>query len=70
MKKRLLLLFVGWLVCSFGVGQNPVTGKLTLEEADQDRLMPRSPQAQMVQLSFMSQYWSFRSYKAQLLPLA
>ena len=22
----------------------------------------------MVQLSFMSQYWSFRSYKAQLLP--
>ena len=33
MKKRLLLLFVGWLVCSFGVGQNPVTGKLTLEEA-------------------------------------
>ena len=32
MKKRLLLLFVGWLVCSFGVGQNPVTGKLTLEE--------------------------------------
>ena len=67
MKKRLLLLFVGWLVCSFGVGQNPVTGKLTLEEAIKIA-HARSPQAQMVQLSFMSQYWSFRSYKAQLLP--
>ena len=44
MKKRLLLLFVGWLVCSFGVGQNPVTGKLTLEEAIKIA-HARSPQA-------------------------
>ena len=58
---------MGWLVCSLGVGQNPVTGKLTLEEAIKIA-HARSPQAQMVQLSFMSQYWSFRSYKAQLLP--
>lgn len=27
-----------------------------------------SPQVQVAQLSFMAQYWSFRSYKAQLLP--
>lgn len=67
MKKKLLLLFVGWLVGSSVVGQNLVTGKLTLEEAIKIA-HARSPQAQMVQLSFMSQYWSFRSYKAQLLP--
>lgn len=67
MKKKLLLLFVGWLVGSSVVGQNLVTGKLTLEEAIKIA-HTCSPQAQMVQLSFMSQYWSFRSYKAQLLP--
>lgn len=67
MKKKLLLLFVGWLVGSSVVGQNLVMGKLTLEEAIKIA-HSRSPRAQMVQLSFMSQYWSFRSYKAQLLP--
>lgn len=28
----------------------------------------RSPQAQMAQLTFLAQYWNFRSYKAGLLP--
>lgn len=28
----------------------------------------RSPQAQIAKLNFMAQYWSFRSYKAQMLP--
>ncbi|MCQ4875351.1 TolC family protein [Butyricimonas paravirosa] len=67
MKKKLILLSVGWLVCSSVVGQNLVMGKMSLEEAIK-LAHTRSPQAQMVQLSFMSQYWSFRSYKAQLLP--
>lgn len=67
MKKKLILLSVGWLVCSSVVGQNLFVGKMTLEEAI-EIAHSRSPRAQMVQLTFMSQYWSFRSYKARLLP--
>ena len=53
MKKKLLLLFVGWLVGSSVVGQNLVTGKLTLEEAIKIA-HARSPQAQMVlEFSFL-----------------
>ena len=49
------------------VGQRSNVGKMTLEEAVKIAYT-HSPQAQMIQLTFMSQYWSFRSYKAQLLP--
>lgn len=65
MKKKFLLLFVGWLAGGCVTGQS--LGKMTLEEAIKIAYT-RSPQAQMVQLTFMSQYWSFRSYKAQFLP--
>lgn len=65
MKKKFLLLFVGWLAGGGVTGQS--LGKMTLEEAIKIAYT-RSPQAQMVQLTFMSQYWSFRSYKAQFLP--
>ena len=67
MKKKLILLSVGWLVYNSVTGQNPVIGKMTLEEAIRIA-HTYSPQAQMVQLSFMSRYWSYRSYRAQLLP--
>ncbi|MEG1586040.1 MAG: TolC family protein [Bacteroidales bacterium] len=65
MKKKFLVLFVGWLAAGIATGQS--LGKMTLEEAI-EIAYTRSPQAQMVQLTFMSRYWSFRSYKAQLLP--
>lgn len=67
MKKKLFLLFLGWLVGEGIMGQEVHVGKMTLEEAIQIAYT-RSPQAQMVQLTFMSRYWSFRSYKAQFLP--
>lgn len=67
MGKKFLLLFVGWLFCEAAAGQGPGVSRMTLEEAIKIAYT-RSPQAQMVQLTFMSQYWSFRSYKAQLLP--
>lgn len=41
--------------------------KMTLEEAIRIA-HTYSPQAQIADLNFMSQYWSFRSYKAQFLP--
>lgn len=67
MRKKLLLLFIGWLAWEAVSGQSPGAGRMTLEEAIKIAYT-RSPQAQMVQLTFMSRYWSFRSYKAQLLP--
>lgn len=67
MLRSFVLLSFGWLVCCSAMGQNLVMGKMTLEEAIRIA-HSHSPRAQMVQLTFMSQYWSFRSYKAQLLP--
>ena len=67
MRKKLLLLSLSCLACLAVSGQSLSMGKMTLEEAI-NIAYTRSPQAQMVQLSFMSQYWSFRSYQAQLLP--
>ena len=67
MRKKLILWIAGGLIGSVASGQSLVIGKMTLEEAI-GIAYTRSPQAQMVQLTFMSQYWSFRSYKAQLLP--
>ena len=57
----ILLIFTTPLYAQFG------GDKITLEEAIRIA-QTNSPQAQMAKLSFMSQYWSFRSYKAQLLP--
>lgn len=66
--KKVLCLFIGWFLGSgVVVGQELNVGKMTLEEAVKIAYT-HSPQAQMIQLTFMSQYWSFRSYKAQLLP--
>lgn len=42
-------------------------GELTLNQAISIAQM-KSPQAQMVELSFMARHWNFRAYKAQLLP--
>lgn len=67
MRKKLILWIAGGLIGIVASGQSLVIGKMTLEEAI-GIAYTRSPQAQMVQLTFMSQYWSFRSYKAQLLP--
>lgn len=66
--KKVLCLFLGcFLGSGVVVGQRSNVGKMTLEEAVKIAYT-HSPQAQMIQLTFMSQYWSFRSYKAQLLP--
>lgn len=67
LKKRLLLVFAGWLCSSAVIGQSLITKKMSLEQAI-EIAHARSPQTQMAQLSFMAHYWDFRSYKAQLLP--
>ena len=67
MQKRLLLVSIGWLLCSAITGQNLTTRNITLEQAI-EIAHARSPQVQMAQLNFMAQYWDFRSYKAQFLP--
>ena len=67
MRKRLLLVSIGWLLCSAITGQNLTTRNITLEQAI-EIAHARSPQVQMAQLNFMAQYWDFRSYKAQFLP--
>lgn len=67
MSKKLLLLSLSFLSCVGVSGQSLSLGKMTLEEAIKIAYT-QSPQTQIVQLSFMSQYWSFRSYQAQLLP--
>lgn len=67
MKKKLILLVVGWLLCRAAAGQSLPIGKMTLEQAIEIAHI-RSPQAQMTQLNFMAQYWNYRSYKAQFLP--
>ena len=63
MQKRLLLVSIGWLLCSAITGQNLTTRNITLEQAI-EIAHARSPQVQMAQLNFMAQYWDFRSYKA------
>lgn len=65
MIKRLQFLLLTILVVPLYAQTN--SGVLTLEQAI-SIAHNRSPQAQIAQLNFMSQYWSFRSYKAQLLP--
>ena len=63
--KKLILLLRG--CCGIGGAVGQEVGKMTLEEAI-EIAYTKSPQAQMAELTFMSRYWSFRSYKAQLLP--
>lgn len=67
MRKRLLLLSIGWLLSSVVAGQTLSLKKMTLEQAI-EIAHSHSPQVKMAQLNFMAQYWDFRSYKAQLLP--
>ena len=67
MRKRLLLVSIGCLLGSIATGQSLTTRKMTLEQAI-EIAHASSPQVQMAQLSFMAQYWNFRSYKAQFLP--
>lgn len=67
MRKRLLLVSVGWLFSSVATGQSLTTRRMTLEQAI-ETAHAHSPEVQMAQLSFMAQYWNFRSYKAQFLP--
>ncbi len=66
MLKKIVLTLCIVALCS-GVSAQLVGGKLSLEQAIA-LAHSNSPSAQMAQLSFMSKYWSFRSYKAQLLP--
>ena len=54
MRKKLILWIAGGLIGSVASGQSLVIGKMTLEEAI-GIAYTRSPQAQMVQLTFMSQ---------------
>ncbi len=65
--RNLLLLFS---LCAVGVQQSSaqlIPKRMTLERAI-EIAHESSSSAQIVELSFMSQYWSYRSYKAELLP--
>ena len=70
MRKRLLLISVGWLLSNVITGQNLPTRKMTLEQAI-EIAHSHSPQVQMAQLNFMAQYWNFvlikRSYYRRLI---
>ncbi len=67
MKREILTLAIGLLSVVGATAQSSYRGRLSLEEAIAIAHQS-SPSAQMAELSFMSQYWSFRSYKAELLP--
>lgn len=66
MKRTLTLFLIGVLIFC-GAKTKAQSVPLTLERAI-EIAHSRSPQVQMTQLNFMAQYWSYRSYKAQLLP--
>ncbi len=65
MKKRVLILW--FITITLGGWAQGLDGRLTLTEAI-DIAHASSPSAKMAELSFMSEYWSYRSYKAELLP--
>ncbi len=67
MKREILTLAIGLLSVVGATAQSNYRGRLSLEEAIAIAHQS-SPSAQMAELSFMSRYWSFRSYKAELLP--
>ena len=52
MQKRLLLVSIGWLLCSAITGQNLTTRNITLEQAI-EIAHARSPQVQIAQLNFI-----------------
>ena len=66
--KKYLFLFVS-LFCHSHAGNAQLLydGNMSLQDAIQVAYI-HSPNAQMAQLSFMSRYWNYRSYKAQMLP--
>lgn len=65
-KKAFMTLFFLLFVSATAEAQARL-GSLTLSEAIKIA-HAKSPQSQMAQLSYMAQYWNYRSYKAQLLP--
>ncbi len=68
MKREVLTLAMG-VLCTTGViaQGGSFRSRLSLDEAIAIAHQS-SPSAQMAELSCMSQYWSYRSYKAELLP--
>ncbi len=67
MKKNFMLLAGGMLLSGALYAQPSLMGAMTLERAI-SIAKESSPQAKIARLSFMSQYWNYRSYKAQFLP--
>ncbi len=65
MRKQILILLLAFASANLSA-QSRAT-RLTLAEAI-EIAHSTSPKAKMAELSFMSQYWSFRSHKAELLP--
>lgn len=65
--RKLLLLTTTLCCASIIAAQSLGVDKITLGMAI-NIAQKSSPSAQVAQLSFMSKYWSFRSYKAELLP--
>lgn len=68
-KKRYKQIVVFLLLCAtnFNSYAQFSTKYITLKQAI-EIAQTGSPQAQIAQLGYMSQYWNFRSYKAELLP--
>lgn len=64
--KKIYLLLIFFSSTSIAMGQMQM-GTLTLNDAI-TIAHSKSPQSQMAQLSYMAQYWNYRSYKAQMLP--
>ncbi len=64
--KKLLQLII-FSATTLSLSAQSLNGRLTLTEAIAIA-HNSSPSAQMAELSFMSKYWSYRSYKAELLP--
>ncbi len=69
MKKNLPKAVLGVMLLLYVIPLNAqnIGGVMTLDEAIRIA-RENSPQAMVSRLSFMSQYWNFRSYKAQFLP--
>lgn len=67
MKKSWLVFLLLFVAHGGAEAQMKSVGALTLGEAIKIA-HAKSPQSQMAQLSYMAQYWNYRSYKAELLP--
>ena len=63
----LLTALSGLLLCRTACAQSSRTVRLTLQEAI-ERAQNYSIDAMMAKHTYLSQYWEYRSYKAQMLP--